>query len=105
MAYSTKCHLYHEAWLNALNKINGKPCKKIYFDGNINFKEKIPTEWYDELNNLLSKHYFENENEWSMTNTQFNNLKNSGKYFDHYQYYENNDEKITQKDCFSNNFV
>ena len=28
-------------WINNLNKINGKPCEKIYFDGNINFKDKF----------------------------------------------------------------
>ncbi len=105
MNYSVKCHLYHETWINNLNKLNGNPCEKIYFDGNINFKDAIPKGWYDELNSLLSKHYFENENKWSLKKRQYLNLKNGIKYFDHYQYYDNNDEKITQKDCFSNNFV
>ena len=106
--YSIKCHEYHETWINCLNKINGKPCEKIYFNGNINFKDNIPKDWYEELELLISKHYFENENKWSLTKTQNLNLKNGSKYFDHYQYYDNNntnDEKITQKDEFSNTFV
>lgn len=108
MKYSVKCHIYHETWINNLNKLNGKPCEKIYFDGNINFKDTIPKEWYEELELLISKHYLETEKVWSMTNNQFTNFKKGGKYFDHYQYYDNNntnDEKFTQKDCFSNKFV
>ena len=54
---------------------------------------------------FLRKHYLENEEVWSITNNQITNLKKRGKYFDHYQYYDNNDEKITQKDCVSNRFV
>ena len=107
--YSIKCHKYHEDWINCLNKINDKPCDKIYFNGNINFKDTIPKKWYNELNSLLSKHYMiDNNFDWRLTKNQNINLKKGNKYFDHYQYYDNNntnDEKITQKDCFSNSFV
>jgi len=43
--------------------------------------------------------------DWRLKKTQYNNLKNNKKLFDHYIYYENSDEKVAQKDCFSNRFV
>ena len=85
MRYSVKCHLYHEKWITNLIKINGKKCEKLYFNGNVNFKEKIPNEWYNKLENLLSKHYLNNEKEWVLTKSQNNNLRNGGKYFDYYK--------------------
>lgn len=103
--YSIKCDYYHNEWINNLKKINGKPSEKIYFDGNINFKNNIPEEWYEELELLISKHNFENEEKWTLTKSQYLNLKKGTQFFDHYIYYEKNDQKITQKDCFSNNFV
>ena len=30
---------------------------KIYFDGNINFKDEIPKEWYDRIRIFIIKHY------------------------------------------------
>ena len=104
--YSVKCHNYHETWINNLNKLNCKTCKKIYFNGNINFKDTIPKEWYEELESLISKHYMIDDIfDWRLKKTQYNNLKKNKKLFDHYIYYENNDEKVNQKGVFSNNFV
>jgi len=104
--YSIKCHKYHETWINNLIKINNKPIEKIYFNGNINFKDEIPKKWYEVLESLISKHYMIDDIfDWRLKKTQYNNLKNNKKLFDHYQYYENSDEKIDQKDVFSNSFV
>ena len=98
MKYSVKCHIYHEDWINNIQIINKNNYKKLYLDGNVNFKENIPIEWYEKMNKLFMK------DKWDLSQEQKNNLSKN-KYFDHYISFNNCDEKLVQKDGFSNSFV